>query len=89
MHDPEERINPDEKRLDLYLLTGDAPSHSPIWFELRDRAERLAAAVAPRLSGRIHTVAGLELAWFEERPESTRLRITKRFSHSPAKERSR
>jgi hypothetical protein len=24
----------------------------------------------------------LDLAWFEDRPESSRLRITKRFSHS-------
>lgn len=83
MHDPEGRLDPDDKLLDLYLLTGDAPPHSPNWFELRDCAEQLAAALAPQLNDRIHTIAGVELAWFEDRPTPTRLRISKRFSHSP------
>lgn len=85
-HDPERRLNPDAKRLDLYLLTGELPPHSPIWFELRDCAERLAAALTPRISDRIHTIAGVELAWFKLREKPTRLRITKRFSHVPTKE---
>jgi hypothetical protein len=86
MHDPEKRLKPGHKRLDLYLLTGEAPPHSPIWFELRDCAEQLAAALAPRLSHRLNTIASLELAWFKDRPAPTRLRITKRFGHSPVKE---
>lgn len=86
MHDSAGKLDRDEKQLDLYLLTGDAPPHSPIWFELRDCAERLAAAIAPRLSDRIQTIAGVELAWFKDRPAPTRLRIAKRFSHSSLKE---
>jgi hypothetical protein len=83
MHDPEGRLNPNAKQLNLYLLIGEPPERSPIWFELRDYAERLAALIAPRISDRIHTIAGLELAWFpDRRPEATRLRITKRFSHT-------
>lgn len=85
-HDPERRLDPDAKRLDLYLLTGEPPPHSPIWFELRDCAERLAAALAPQVGDRIHTIAGVELAWLKDRPEPTRLRITKRFSHVATKE---
>lgn len=85
VHDPDERLDRVEQPLDLYLLTGDAPPHSPIWFELRDCAEHLAAALAPRLSDRIHTIAGVDLAWFEGRPAPTRLRIAKRFSHSSQK----
>lgn len=80
-HDPKGRLDPKEKRLDIYLLTGEAPPYSPGWFELRDCAERLAAALAPQISERIHTIASLELSWFESRPAPTRLRITKRFSH--------
>lgn len=81
MHDPEGRLTPKAKQLNLYLLIGEPPERSPIWFELRDYAERLAALIAPRISDRIHTIAGLELAWFKGRPEATQLRITKRFSH--------
>jgi hypothetical protein len=86
-HDPKKRLKPERKRLDLYLLTGEVPPYSPIWFDLRDCAEQLATALAPRLSHRINMIASVELAWFKDRPgfkdrpESTRLRITKRFSH--------
>jgi hypothetical protein len=80
-HDPEGRLDTNGDRLDLYLLTGDAPPHSPAWFELRDCAERLAAALAPQISSQIHTIASLELSWFVSRPAPTRLRITKRFSY--------
>jgi hypothetical protein len=83
LHDPEKKLSEKVNQLDVYLLTGDAPPHSPLWFELRDKAERLAALVAPQLRDRIHTIAGLELAWLKPRSAPTRLRITKRFSHAP------
>jgi hypothetical protein len=85
-HDPDARIDPESTQVDLYLLMGEAPELSPLWFELRDCAERLAAVLVPQISDRIHTIAGLELAWYEDRPERSRLRISKRFAHSPTEE---
>lgn len=80
-HDKARRFDSNEPRLGIYLLIGDPPEAGS-WFELRELAERLSAALVPRLGDRLPLIAGLELAWFgEHRPVKSRLRITKRFAH--------
>jgi hypothetical protein len=79
-HDFEGRIAEGQRKLDIYLLIAGEPPRSPIWFDLRDCAERVAAAIAPQIQDQIETIAALDLGWFETRPKSSRLRITKRFA---------
>jgi hypothetical protein len=84
-HDEDGRLDARDSRLDVYLLSGEPPESSDYWFDLRDCAEQLAAAIAPSLREHIGRIAGLELAWLEkDRPGTTRMRITKRFATSPA-----
>jgi hypothetical protein len=80
-HDGDRRIDADSRRIDIYILVGESPERSPVWFDLRDHAEQLASAITPQIHQQIATIAGLELAWFGDRPASSRLRITKRFAH--------
>lgn len=47
--------------LDVYLVLATEPGDSKYWFELRDRAETLAAAVGPQLRAWVRRIAAIEL----------------------------
>jgi hypothetical protein len=81
-HDPRRLLDLGQQRVALYLMIGREPEMARQWFDLRECAERLSNAILPNLSPHVETIAGLDLEWFDHRPASTRLRVTKRFSHS-------
>jgi len=80
-HDQEDRLQVDDHRLDLYVVTIREPPASKPWFELRDAAERLSAATIDDLRPWIRTIAFIELAWLPKPSGGKRPpRATKRFS---------
>jgi hypothetical protein len=80
-HDRGHRLEVDDGRLDVYVITIREPPASKPWFELRDAAERLSVAAIDDLGQWIRTIAFIELAWLD-RPSGGKRppRATKRFA---------
>ena len=71
------------RKLDIYLVLAGEPDAAGFWFELRERAERLSAAVIGAIGEHIRTIAAIDVAWFDT-PSRTRRplpRFVKRWAH--------
>lgn len=79
-HDEAGRLAANATQLDLYLMIGLAPERSARWFDLRDRAEKLAKWIAPRISSHVPKIAGLELDWDGRAAAMDKLVVKKWFS---------